>query len=128
MGTSKGKSGRLQVFKGSEARLNHAIFHILALKGPQTIYHLYKQVKTRKSLRHVRYATVNKRVRTLEESGYIKKTGIKKTKAGFKTAIYELTARAYLAILLNDINLDRLVLQVDEATASAILAAVINIT
>jgi len=120
---AKRKSGRLQVFKGREAKLNYAIFHILALKGPQTIYDIHKTVKTRRRLRHVRYATVNKRVRSLEESGYVKKIGIKKTKAGFKAAIYELTARAYLAILLNSINLDELVMRVDEVTASAILAA-----
>ena len=118
----KRKSGRLQVFKGREAKLNHAIFQILALKGPQTIYDIHKEVKTRRRLRHVRYATVNKRVRALTESGYIKKTGVKKTKAGFKASVYELTARAYLAILLNSINLDELVFVVDEATASSILA------
>jgi len=118
------KSGRLQVFKGREARLNYAIFHILALKGPQTIYGIHKTVKTRRRLRHVRYASVNKRVRALEESGYINKIGAKKTKAGFEASIYELTAKAYLAILLNSINLDELVTQVDEATASAILAAI----
>jgi DNA-binding Lrp family transcriptional regulator len=119
----KGKGGRISVFKGREAKLNYAIFHILALKGPQTIYDIHKQVKTRKRLRYARYATVNKRVRSLKESGYIKKIGSKKTKAGFKASIYELTAKAYLAILLNSINLDELVMRADEATASAILAA-----
>lgn len=122
----KRKSGRLQVFKGREAKLNHAIFHILALKGPLTIYDIHKQVKTRRRLRHVRYASVNKRVRNLEKSGYIKKTGVKKTKAGFKASIYELTARAYLAILLNSINLDELVMRTDEATASAILGDIMR--
>jgi len=120
----EGKSGRISVFKGREAKLNRAIFHILALKSPQTIYDIHKQVKTRRRLRHVCYASVNKRVRSLEKSGYIKKTGIKKTKAGFKASIYELAARAYMAILLNSINLNKLVMQADEATASAILAAV----
>ena len=122
----KRKSGRLQVFKGREAKLNHAIFHILALKGPLTIYDIHKQVKTRRRLRHVRYASVNKRVRNLEKSGYIKKTGVKKTKVGFKASIYELTARAYLAILLNSINLDELVMRTDEATASAILGDIMR--
>lgn len=124
MARGKRKSGRLQVFKGREAKLNRAIFRILALKGPQTIYDIHKQVKTRRRLRHVRYATVNKRVRALQKSGYIKKTGRKKTKAGFKASIYELTARAYLAILLNSVNLDELVTRADEATASIILAAI----
>ena len=128
MAKGKRKSGRLSVFKGREAKLNHAIFHVLAIKGPQTIYDIHKTVKTRRRLRHVRYATVNKRVRSLQESGYIKKIGSKKTKAGFKASIYELTARAYLAILLNSTNLDKLVTRADEATASAILAAVMYTT
>jgi len=120
----KRKRAELSVFKGREAKLNHAIFHILALKGPQTIYDIHKIVKTRRRLRHVRYASVNKRVRALQELGYIKKTGAKKTKAGFKASIYELTARAYLALLLNSTNLEELVMRVDESTASAIIAAI----
>ena len=124
MAKSQAKTGRLSVFKGQKARLNKVIFQILALKGPLTIYDIHKTVKTHRRLRHVRYASVNKRVRPLEESGYIKKTGVKKTKAGFEAHIYELTARAYLAILLNFINLDELVMRADEATASTILAAI----
>jgi len=125
---SKRNCGRISVFKGREARLNFAVFHILALKGPQAIYDIHKELKARKGLRYIRYATVNKRVRLLKESGYINKIGVKKTKAGFEASIYELTARAYLAILLNSINLDKLVTRVDEATASAILAAVMYTT
>jgi DNA-binding Lrp family transcriptional regulator len=123
----EGKSRRISIFKGREAKLNRAIFHILALKGPLTIYKIHKEVKTRRRLRHVRYASVNKRVRSLEKSGYIKKIGVKKTKAGFKASIYELNARAYLAILLDSIKLEDIVKQVDEATASATLAAIIHI-
>jgi predicted transcriptional regulator len=116
---------QLSVFKGREARLNGAIFQTLALKGPRTIYDLHKEVKAQKKLKYIRYASVNKRVRSLEESGYVKKTGLKKTKAGFKASIYELTAKAYLAMLLNFINLDDLLMRVDEANASAILATII---
>jgi DNA-binding Lrp family transcriptional regulator len=122
----KGKGERLQVFKGRKAKLNHAIFHILALKGPQTIYDIHKQVKTQKRLRHVRYATVNKRVRTLEKSGYINKTGAKKTKAGFEASIYELSVKAYLSMILNVISLDNLLMRVDEATAHTILGAIMQ--
>jgi len=68
---------------------------------------------------HGCYASVNKRIRSLEESGCVKKT-----KAGFEASIYEPTARAYMVILLNSINLDELVMRVDEDTASAILAAI----
>ena len=124
MERSKRNCGRISVFKGREARLNFAVFQVLALKGPQTIYDIHKELKAQKGLRYIRYATVNKRIRLLKESGYINKIGEKKTKAGFQASVYELTARAYLAILLNSINLDKLVKRVDEATASMILAAI----
>jgi Fe2+ or Zn2+ uptake regulation protein len=123
---SKRNCGRISVFKGREAKLNYAVFHVLALKGPQTIYDIHKELKTQKGLRYIRYATVNKRVRLLKESGYINKIGVKKTKAGFQASVYELTARAYLAMLLNLINLDDLLMKVDEATASEILAAIMS--
>jgi DNA-binding MarR family transcriptional regulator len=72
---AKGKreSGRISVFKGRQAKLNKAIFHILALKGPLTIYDIHKEVKAQRGFRQTRYANVNKRVRALEESGYINK-------------------------------------------------------
>jgi len=120
----KRKRGRLSVFKGREAKLNLAIFLILALKGPLTIYDIHKEAKTRKRLRHVRYPSVLKRIRALEEPGYVKKIGARKTKAGFKASIYGLTAKAQLAVLLNSINLDEFLTKVDETTASAILATI----
>jgi len=124
---AKRKSGRLQVFKGREAKLNHAIFQILALKGPQTIYDIHKEVKTRRRLRHVRYASVNKRVRSLEKSGYIKKIGTKKTKAGFEAAIYELTAKAYLPLLLSQINLDHFIKEAEDDAVLSALAALSSV-
>jgi len=124
---SKRNCGRISVFKGHEARLNKAIFHILALKGPQTIYDIHKEVKAQKGLRYSRYASVNKRVRVLEESGYINKIGIKKTKAGFEATLYELSRKAYLAMLFNIINLDNLLMQVDESTAETLIGAISNI-
>jgi len=119
----KAKSGRISVFKGRGAKLNRAIFHILALKGPQTIYDIHKTVKTQRKLRHIRYASVNKRVRFLKESGYVKKIGKKKTKAGFEASIYGLTARAYLAILLSQINLDSFIKEAEEDAVLIALAA-----
>lgn len=64
-------------------------------------------------------------MRSLEESGYIKKIGAKETKAGFKATIYDLTAKAYLATLLNSINLNELINQIDETTAIQILTNII---
>ena len=128
MGKGNRNVGRISVFKGHEARLNQAIFHTLALKGPLTIYDIHKEVKAQRGLRQTRYASVNKRVRVLEESGYIKKVGIKKTKAGFEASIYELNVKGYLAIFLNQINLDDFLKRVDDAAASTILGAITGTT
>jgi hypothetical protein len=122
----KSKGGRISVFKGREAKLNRAIFQILALKGPQTIYDIHKEAKAQKGLKQTRYASVNKRVRALEELDYINKVGIKKTKAGFEASIYELSVKAYLSMILNVINLDNLLMRVDEATAQTILGAIMQ--
>jgi hypothetical protein len=124
----KAKSGKLSVFKGREARLNKAIFHILAHKSPLAIYDIHKEVKAQRGLRRARYANVNKRVRALDESGYVKKIGIKKTKAGFQSSIYELTPRAYLALMLDSTNLEYLLNRMDENDASEILAAIATLT
>jgi DNA-binding PadR family transcriptional regulator len=88
------KTGRILVFKGRKAKLKRAIFYILAGKGPPTIYDIHKTVKTQRRLRHIRYPSVNRRVRSLEETGYIKKIGVKKTKTGSHAIIYDLAAHA----------------------------------
>jgi hypothetical protein len=88
----------LPVFKGREANLNHAIFEILAADGSQTIYEVHKRLKKHKGF-STKYAGVNKRVRLLEDKGYVKVTGMVKTKAGFQAATFDLTFRAYLVYL-----------------------------
>jgi len=125
MTKGKDKSGRLSVFKGREARLNRAIFHILAQRGPLTIYEITKEVKDQKGLRHTKYTNVNRRVRMLEEYGYIEKAGTKKTQAGFQAAVYQLTARAYLAILLNKVNMDNYFQKASEESALRMLTTLI---
>jgi len=105
----KRKRGSISIFKGREAKLNHAIFHILALKGPLTIYEVCKEVKTQKGLRHTKYTNVNRRVRALDQSRYLRKTGTRRTLAGFEASLYELTSRGYAALVFNQINLDRFI-------------------
>lgn len=125
MSRRKEKSGKLSVFKGREARLNKAIFHVLALKGPLTIYEISKLVKAQKGMKHTKYTNVNRRMRILEEYGYIKKVGIRKTQAGFQASLYQLTSRAYLAIVLNRVNMDNLIQKASEESILAILATLI---
>ena len=123
MERSKRNCGRISVFKGREAKLNFAIFHILALKGPLTIYDIRKEVRKVRLLRRKLYPVINRRVRILEQQGYVEKSGTRKTLAGSTATLYHLTPRAYLAILLNQTNLDKLVQKADETTILELLAA-----
>ena len=122
MGKGKRNRGRISVFKGREAKLNFAIFHILALQGPQTIYDLLKQVKQQKFLRRKLYSVVLRRVKTLQESGYVEKVGTRKTLAGQTGNLYQLTPKAYLAILLNQTDMDSLLKNADKTTILELIA------
>jgi DNA-binding Lrp family transcriptional regulator len=123
---AKSGSARLSVFKGREARLNRAIFQILALKGPLTIYDIHKEVKAQRGLKHTKYTNVLRRIRALEESGYLEKAGTRKTLPGYERMLYKLTSKTYLALLLNKINLDSFIQTADEDTITAMLAAIIQ--
>ncbi len=126
MPARKKQHGRLSVFKGREAKLNKAIFQTLAHKGPQTIYDIHKQVRVQRGLKYTRYASVNKRVRILKDSGYVCEAGSKETKAGFKASIYELTVRAYLFMMLDSLDLEEMLAQIGEAEALAILGDLVG--
>jgi hypothetical protein len=123
----KPKNTRLSVFKGREARLNSAIFQSLALKGVQTIYDIHKHVRTFRGLRYTYYGNVNKRVRALQQLGYVKEVRVKSTKAGFEATEYELTTRTYLALMLDSINPEDLLNRMDDDAALDILAAMIKL-
>ena len=120
----KPKHTYLSVFKGREAKLNRAIFQALALKGAQTIYDIHKHVRTFRGMKYTCYGNVNKRVRALQQLGYIKEVKIKSTKAGFEATEYELTIRTYLVLMLDSINLENLINRMEEDIASEILAAI----
>jgi hypothetical protein len=119
----KPKNTRLSVFKGREARLNHAIFQILSLKGPLIIYDIHKEVKAQKDLKHTKSTNVLRRIKALEESGYLEKAGTRKTLPGYERVLYKLSSKTYLALLLNKINLDSFIQTADEDTIIATLAA-----
>jgi hypothetical protein len=127
---SKREKGRLSVFKGREARLNQTIFQILALKGPLTIYDMRREVIKQKHLAGTKYSVVLRRVRRLEESNYLEKAGTRKikTQPSSQTILYQLTPRAYLAILLNKINLDNFTQTAPEDTIITTLAALMSHT
>jgi len=115
---------RLSIFKGREARLNKAIFWILAKQSPLTIYEIWHKLRDHADFAYIHYHIVNRRVRALEKRGYVGKSGERKTKTGFMAILYQLTARAYLAILLDRISLDSFL---EKAQESSILSLVLEV-
>jgi hypothetical protein len=127
MAQKKSKGTDLSVFKGREAKLNRAIFKILALKGPQSTNSLYKNVRKLRGFSRKHYGNINKRVRALEELGYVKAVDIQNIKGRTKAVIYELKTKAYLALILNSINLETMLNRTKEETAIKLLATIAEI-
>jgi DNA-binding Lrp family transcriptional regulator len=100
---------RIRVFKGREARLNKAIFRILAYESPLSIYEIWRKVRAYRDFAYIRYHVVNRRVRALVEDGYIERDGQRKTKTGFTIYVYRLSNRAYLAMILNTLDLNEFI-------------------
>jgi len=117
---------RITVFKGRDARLNKAIFWILAQQSPLTIYDIWRKLRTQRDFAYIPYNTVNRRVRVLEERGYVEKSGERKTKTGFVAALYQLTARAYLAILIDKIDLDIFIEKAPDVSILSAIAAIVS--
>jgi len=115
---------RISIFKGREARLNKAILWILALQGPLNIYNIWRKVRVQRDFSYIRYHVVNRRVRALKEQGYIEKHGEKRAeKIELMAPLYQLTVRAYLAILLNKINLEAFIEKAPEENIISALTA-----
>jgi hypothetical protein len=117
---------RISVFRGRDARLNKAIFWILAQQGSLTIYDIWRKLRARRDFVYIRYNTVNRRVRALEQHSYIEKSGERKTKTGFVAILYQLSIRAYLAILLDKIDLDNFMEKAPDASILSAIEAIIS--
>ena len=111
------------MFKGREARLNHTIFQTLTQRSPLAIYEIHKQIKTQRGMKHTKYTNVSRRVRALEESGYLDNAGIRDTQAGGQATLYQLATRAQVALFLSQISPDTFIKEADEDTLIAQLAA-----
>ena len=116
------KTVRLSVFKGRTRRLTEAIFWILAHHSPFAIYDILEAVRQQKGLRHTKYSVINHRVRKLEELGFLEKSGTRKTLTDTDSALYQLTTKAYLAIILENINLEAFLGKANENETTTALA------
>jgi DNA-binding MarR family transcriptional regulator len=121
----KNKGTDLSVFKGREAKLNYAIFQILTLRSPLIIYDITREVRKLRGFRHTKYTNVGRRVKALEQQGYLSMAGSRDTQSGAQGTLYRLTARAHVAIISNYVSRDTFVKQASEEALMAELAALI---
>ncbi|MCJ7508226.1 MAG: hypothetical protein MUO85_05780 [candidate division Zixibacteria bacterium] len=63
----------------------------------------------------------------MQKEGYIRKTDSRITKAGFEASIYELSAKAFLAFMLDSISFDDLFSLMTEEIATETMAALARI-
>jgi len=118
----KPKVTELEVFSDKAARANSAIFDVLAKGNPQTIKQLLKQINKHKGLEETYYASLTKRLHSLQEKGYIGevKTAEEDSKSQKR---YELRFKAYLAMFLKENSIQEILdLATDKQAAIALLA------
>ena len=113
MPTRNSETVRLSVSKGRESSLNRAIIQALISKEPQTTNQLFTKIAKIEEFKDISYSTVNKRVRSLKQSGYIKKVLVKK-RAGGLSNYYELRPKVYLAQFLASNNIYKLLEKADD--------------
>ena len=111
---------RLSVFTGTKARLNRVILRVLAQHGPLTISSLRKRIRTLRDYRYTRYPVIYRRVNALQKEGFLEVTGVDEVKK--KSLVYGLTARGHLAILLDQMDLDKVLRTADTEKIVAILS------
>lgn len=116
----------LTVFKGREAKLNRAIFKTLALYGPQTISELQKRLSKQKDLEGTYYASLTKRIRCLQNAGYINQVSVRTSGLGFRAAIYDICTKALLATFLIRNSAEDLFGKVTEKEALIMLSDLIS--
>ena len=120
MARKKSQGTELPVFKGRKADLTHAILQILS-KEALIKYDVHKTI-INQGFKDTRYGTIKKRIKILEETGYLKQAGIRKTQPGSEGILYEATFKALAALKLNITNLEDLFKHMDETSAIELLA------
>ncbi len=95
----------------------------LPSKAPSQSTSITKEIKSQRGFRHANYASISRRVRSLEERTYLDKAGVRKTQTGSQATLYQLTLRAHVAIMLNQFKPETFIKEADEDTLTAELVA-----
>lgn len=109
---------RLSVFKGTKARLNRIVLRVLAQHGPLTISDLRKRIRALRDFRYTRYSVIYRRVHALQKDDFLK---VVEAEGAAPSQVYRLTPRGHLAILLDQMDLDKVLRTADRDKIAAIL-------
>jgi hypothetical protein len=126
MTRKRGRGTELEVFRGREAKLNRVIFMVLDSKNSLTSYDMYLAIRRIKGFRHTKRQTVDRRMKTLCEQGWIIKYGVRPSKAHFLSPLYTLSIRAQAALSLKKTDLN-VFLKVAQETELEIIVDVLSV-
>ena len=79
-------------------------------------------MRQRKGLTNTKYTNVNRRVKALENQGFLEKAGCRHTLQGTQITLFQPTTRAYVALFLNQLDLDIFIKEAEESTLMVELA------
>ena len=112
MGRKKCTGTELELFKGRKSDLTRAILHILS-KEALVKYDVHKKIKDQ-GFKNTHYGTIKKRIRILQETGYLKEVGMRKTQPGNEGILYETTFKGMSAMETSITDLDEFFRKLDE--------------
>lgn len=125
MAGKRSRCTELAVLKGRQADLTLAILQILS-KEALVKYDVHKKILCQ-GFKETHYGTIKKKMKLLEETGYLKQAGLRKTQPGNEGILYESTFKALAALKLGVTNLDNLFDYIDEVSAMELLALLTRI-
>ena len=120
------KGTKLRVFSDRAGRANAAIFGVLAKEGPQNIKKILKQISKCEGLEETYYASLTKRLNSLQDTGYVGEA--KTTQKGARgQKNYELRIKAYLAMFLKENSMQDILYLATDKQAAILLLALLNV-
>lgn len=120
MARENSKGTELELFKGRKADLTRCMLHLLS---NETLlkYDVHKAVK-KQGFKKTRYGTITKKIKVLEQAGYLKEAGARKTQPGQDRILYETSFKALAALILNTTDLEDSFKKMDEVSGIMLLA------
>ena len=125
MAGKKSKDTELAVFKGRKPDLTRAI--LLALSKEALVKYDVHKAMVKLGFKDTNYVTIKKRILILEETGYVKQVGIRKTQPGSEGILYEATFKALAALEQNRTDQDELFELMNEMDAIEFVALLARI-